>query len=113
MNVAKVTFIAELGDFSDNPANSSLSSEEKRRAALSYQAAGEAKLAFFRALATMCSATTILIRLQKLRCKLCLSTPASLLTRPTIPSMPVLFNVKIVVDGHEMQKSYVIRASVQ
>ena len=48
MNDAKVAFIAELGDFSDNPVNSALPADKKRLAALSFLEAGEAKLALFK-----------------------------------------------------------------
>ena len=47
MNEAKVDFIAELGDFSDNPANGSLSAQAKLAAAQGYQKAAEAKLALY------------------------------------------------------------------
>ncbi len=47
MNEAKVAFIAELGDFSDNPVNAAISADKKRLAALSFQEAGEAKMALF------------------------------------------------------------------
>lgn len=48
MNDSKVAFVAELGDFSDNPVTASLPADKKRMAALSFQDAGEEKLALFR-----------------------------------------------------------------
>lgn len=48
MNDAKVSFVAELGDYSDNPANGSLPADKKRAAAISYLEAAEAKLALFK-----------------------------------------------------------------
>lgn len=48
MNDSKAAFIAELGDFADNPVNASLSADKKRAAALAFLEAGEAKLALFK-----------------------------------------------------------------
>lgn len=48
MNAASADFVVELGDFTDNPANASLSPELRRKAALGYMEAAEAKLALFR-----------------------------------------------------------------
>jgi alkaline phosphatase len=47
MNEAKVKFVAELGDFTDDPINTSLDSDKKRTAALGFARDIEAKLALF------------------------------------------------------------------
>jgi Calcineurin-like phosphoesterase len=48
MNKAGAAFIAELGDFTDNPADGSLSVEKKRSAALGFAETAETKLAIFK-----------------------------------------------------------------
>ena len=48
MNKANVAFVAELGDFTDNPANASLPYEQRKSAALAFVDAAEAKLALFK-----------------------------------------------------------------
>jgi hypothetical protein len=48
MNEAKVAFVAELGDFSDNPADPKLDASKRREAALGFLKAAEAKLALFK-----------------------------------------------------------------
>ncbi len=48
MNDAKVAFIAELGDFSDNPVNAALPTDRKRQLAQSFQQMGEEKMALFK-----------------------------------------------------------------
>src|SRR5450830_1145472 len=47
MNKSKVAFVAELGDYTDNPVNSKLSYEHKRAAAIGFVDAAEAQLAQF------------------------------------------------------------------
>ncbi len=48
MNARKADFVAELGDFSDNPADSSLSAAKKREMALAFLSLAESKLGQFR-----------------------------------------------------------------
>jgi len=47
MNDAKAAFIAELGDFSDNPVNAALPADRKRQLAQAFQKTGEEKMALF------------------------------------------------------------------
>ena len=47
MNKTKVAFVAELGDYTDNPVDSKLSYEQKRAAAIGFVDAAEAQLAQF------------------------------------------------------------------
>lgn len=47
MNEAKADFVAELGDFTDNPVNASLAPDQKRKAAQGFMHAAEAKFALF------------------------------------------------------------------
>jgi predicted phosphodiesterase len=48
MNKSGAAFVAELGDFTDNPSDGSLSYEGRRAAALGFLGAAEAKLALFK-----------------------------------------------------------------
>lgn len=48
MNKAQVAFVAELGDFTDNPADASLSYDKRRTVALGFVDAAEGKLAQFK-----------------------------------------------------------------
>lgn len=48
MNAAGAAFVAELGDFTDNPADASLSPEKRKAAALGFVEAAETKLALFK-----------------------------------------------------------------
>ena len=48
MNKANVAFVAELGDFTDNPANASLPYEQRKAAAVAFVDAAEARLALFK-----------------------------------------------------------------
>jgi alkaline phosphatase len=48
MNDAKADFIAELGDFTDNPAAPTLTAEQRRTAALGFMETAEARLAAFK-----------------------------------------------------------------
>lgn len=48
MNRNGAAFVAELGDFTDNPADGSLAYDRRREAALGYLDAAEAKLALFK-----------------------------------------------------------------
>ena len=48
MNKANVAFVAELGDFTDNPANGSLPFAERKAAALAFVDAAEASFALFK-----------------------------------------------------------------
>ena len=47
MNKAKVAFVAELGDFTDNPADASLDHAKRKAAATAFVDAAEARLALF------------------------------------------------------------------
>ncbi len=47
MNAAKADFVIELGDFSDNPADSSLSAEKRSQAALGFLKTAESGLSAF------------------------------------------------------------------
>jgi alkaline phosphatase len=48
MNENGVAFVVELGDYTDNPANSSLPADQRRKAALGFMEAAEAKFAMFK-----------------------------------------------------------------
>jgi alkaline phosphatase len=48
MNEAGADFVAELGDFTDNPVNGTLPPGERRKAALGFMEAAEARLATFK-----------------------------------------------------------------
>jgi len=48
MNKAGAAFVAELGDFTDNPADGSLSYDKRKAAALGFLDAAESKLAIFK-----------------------------------------------------------------
>ncbi|WP_157288211.1 metallophosphoesterase family protein [Uliginosibacterium gangwonense] len=48
MNKAQVAFVAELGDFTDNPADATLTYDKRRTVALGFVDAAEAKLAQFK-----------------------------------------------------------------
>jgi len=48
MNQASADFVVELGDYTDNPVNSSLTPGERRKAALGFMEAAEARLALFK-----------------------------------------------------------------
>ena len=48
MNKANVAFVAELGDFTDNPANASLPYEQRKSAAVAFADAAEARLSQFK-----------------------------------------------------------------
>jgi alkaline phosphatase len=48
MNKSNVAFVAELGDYTDNPANGKLAYEQRRAAAIGFVEAAEAKLAQFK-----------------------------------------------------------------
>jgi 3',5'-cyclic AMP phosphodiesterase CpdA len=48
MNAAGADFVIELGDFTDNPVNGSLTADQRRKAALGFLEAAEARLAQFK-----------------------------------------------------------------